>query len=244
MQQQSQQRRKTGDSSSITEESTQVANGLVYPLNSSNSPSYPQPPSNWPPSSGNSLSVSPYPHPHLSQAVSPTSTTFANSNSMSPHNQAQTYQSYINQSAAYYLAASSASPHASPSHHQQQQQHPSRPRINSSVSAVAVLTGGGGNSSNRNGSVSSPISASSLVSPRMSGTEKQRQPSSNPFSPLGAGSTSGGALSDAVSVWKARAKEAEMEADRNAKELEIARWRLSVLEGDQQVNEIEVSLLL
>jgi hypothetical protein len=78
----------------------------------------------------------------------------------------------------------------------------------------------------------------------MSGTEKQRQPSSNPFSPLGAGSTSGGALSDAVSVWKARAKEAEMEADRNAKELEIARWRLSVLEGDQQVNEIEVSLLL
>jgi len=33
-----------------------------------------------------------------------------------------------------------------------------------------------------------------------------------------------------------------MEADRNAKELEIARWRLSVLEEDQRTNEVEVSI--
>ncbi|GAA5948249.1 hypothetical protein JCM3765_001334 [Sporobolomyces pararoseus] len=243
LQQQSQQRRKLGD------EETYQPNGLVYPLSSSTTSNHSQPPSNWPPSGGNSHSASPmslhYPHPHahLSQAVSPTSTTFSGSNTMSPHTQAQMYQSYINQSAAYYLAASSNSPHSSPSQHhvQQQQQHPTRPRINSSVSAVAVLSGGGANSNNRNGSVSSPVSANSLASPRLNGTEKGRQGSTNLFSSLGAGSGAGGgtSLGDVAIAWKARAKEAEMEADRNAKELEIARWRLSVLEGEQQANEIE-----
>ncbi|GAA5976200.1 hypothetical protein JCM5350_001379 [Sporobolomyces pararoseus] len=247
LQQQSQQRRKLGE-----EETFQQPNGLVYPLSSSTTSNHSQPPSNWPPSGGNSHSASPmnsnYPHshPHLSQAVSPTSMTFAGSNTMSPHTQAQMYQSYINQSAAYYLAASSNSPHSSPNQHhvqQQQQQQPIRPRINSSVSAVAVLSGGGGgaSSNNRNGSVSSPVSANSLASPRLNGTEKGRQGSSSLFSSLGPGSGVGGgtSLGDVAIAWKARAKEAEMEADRNAKELEIARWRLSVLEGEQQANEIE-----
>ncbi|GAA5900888.1 uncharacterized protein JCM6883_004686 [Sporobolomyces salmoneus] len=241
--QQQQQRQKPGDT---LENSSQVPNGLVYPFSSSTSSSSNSQVSNWPPNNGHSHSASSlppnsgYPPPHISQSVSPTSMTFpSTANTMSPHShsQAQMYQSYINQSAAYYLAAtSSSSPHSSPSHHHQpQQQIPSRPRINSSVSAVAVL-GGGGSSNNRNGSVSSPVSASSLASPRLIGTEKQRQSSTNPFSPLGVGA---GGSNDPASAWKARAKEAEMEAGRTAKELEIARWRLSVLEGEQQANEVE-----
>ncbi|GAA5998149.1 hypothetical protein JCM5350_004107 [Sporobolomyces pararoseus] len=111
--------------------------------------------------------------------------------------------------------------------------------------SVAVLSGRGGeaNSNNRNGSISSPVSANSWASPRLNGTEKGRQGSSSLFSSLGPGSGvgvgGGTTLGDVAIAWKARAKEAEVEADRNAKELEIARWRLSVLEGEQQANEIE-----
>lgn len=250
-QQHQQPRRKPGDVHGGLEDVPQIPNGLVYPLNSMVSPTAHAHGANWPPSGGVSHSASPlgaiYP-PHLSQAVSPTTATFGNG-TMSPHSQAQMYQSYINQSAAYYLAAtSSPSPHSSSSHHLQQQQHPTRPRISSSVSAVAVLGGGGGGGggsapNHRNPSMASPNATSSLSSPRVNGAEKQRQGSANPFSPPGPGAA-GATPSDAVAVWKARAKEAEMEAGRNAKELEIARWRLSVLEGEQQANEFEVSALL
>jgi hypothetical protein len=41
--------------------------------------------------------------------------------------------------------------------------------------------------------------------------------------------------------WKSKARVAEMDADRSAKELEIARWRLAVLEEEQRTIELEVS---
>jgi hypothetical protein len=41
--------------------------------------------------------------------------------------------------------------------------------------------------------------------------------------------------------WKIKVRTAEMEADRSSKELEIARWRLVVLEEEQRQIEIEVS---
>ena len=44
--------------------------------------------------------------------------------------------------------------------------------------------------------------------------------------------------------WKIKLRTAEMEADRSGKELEIARWRLVVLEEDRIANEIEVRLSL
>lgn len=258
-QQNQRQRRRTGEGGLAFDDTPSVPNGLVYPLSSTGPPGPGQGQSNW--HSGSPHPVSPMTpsYPHLAQAVSPTSTTFAPT-AVAAHAQAQAqaqmYQNYMNQSAAYYLAAQggggggpSATPHASPAH--PQQQHPTRPRINSSVSAVAVL--GSASSSAKNGSISSPVSAGSksMASPRMLGpNEKQRQiqptvlNGSTPFSPLGAGadSRSVSAGSNDLSVWKARAKEAEMEADRNAKELEIARWRLSVLEEDQRTNEVEVSI--
>lgn len=42
--------------------------------------------------------------------------------------------------------------------------------------------------------------------------------------------------------WKVKLRTAEMEADRSGKELEIARWRLVVLEEDRASNEIEVCI--
>lgn len=250
-QQNQRQRRRTGDNGPAFDDTPSVPNGLVYPLGSTGVQQS-QGQSNW--HSGSPHPVSPMTpsYPHLAQAVSPTSTTFAPT-AVAAHAQAQAqaqmYQNYMNQSAAYYLVAqggggggAASSPHASPA-------HPTRPRINSSVSAVAVL--GSASSNGKNGNVSSPVSASSksMACPRPIGiNEKQRQggPTNvnglNPFSPLGAGadSRSSSAGSNDLSVWKARAKEAEMEADRNAKELEIARWRLSVLEEEQRTNEVEV----
>lgn len=43
--------------------------------------------------------------------------------------------------------------------------------------------------------------------------------------------------------WKIKVRTAEMEADRSSKELEIARWRLVVLEEEQRQIEIEVSTI-
>lgn len=56
--------------------------------------------------------------------------------------------------------------------------------------------------------------------------------------------SAGGTLgTDANVTMKTKLRTAEIEADRIGKELEIARWRLTVLEEDRITNEVEVSLV-
>ncbi|GAA5942929.1 uncharacterized protein JCM15063_006161 [Sporobolomyces koalae] len=234
---QQRQRIRTGEAG--LDEVGSMASGLAYPLNSLGLPAGQPQQSNWhsvsshPPSPMNAN----YP-PHISQAVSPTNANFGPSVAaaqahaqaqVQAQSQAQLYQNYMNQSAAYYVAAS-ASPHPSPGHTQQSL---ARPRITSSVSAIAVLGGSGnaGSSGSKNGSLPSPGSGPPRASSR---ANVGSGGSHSPFG--GAGTTD---MSGDAAIWKARAREAEMDADRNAKELEIARWRLSVLEEEQRSNDNE-----
>ncbi|GAA6060328.1 hypothetical protein JCM10212_000425 [Sporobolomyces blumeae] len=248
-QQNQRQRRRTDGAPGFEDlhATASVANGLVYPLGSSNGPGSsvgtPHGQATW---SSASHPASPMvsTYPHLAQAVSPTTNSFGPSVTAAhaqaqAQAQAQLYYSYLATPAGYHNGTG-----VPPSVHQP---HPTRPRINSSVSAVAVLTGGGSSAVSKNGSMSSPIAKS----PRSATHEKARQVSivngpangASTLSPLGAGagttaSSNSGAGSESTD-WKARAKNAEREADRNAKELEIARWRLVVLEEEQRTNEAE-----
>ena len=52
-----------------------------------------------------------------------------------------------------------------------------------------------------------------------------------------------GATGPDLGAWKARMRTAEMDADRAEKELEIARWRLAVLEEERIAGEVEVRSL-
>ncbi|GAA5927960.1 hypothetical protein JCM1841_005062 [Sporobolomyces salmonicolor] len=251
-QQQHRQRRRTGDdvtmydTMSPTSSASATPNGLVYPLGSSASASA----AHWGASSHPTSPLMPnVNHLTLSQSVSPTSTTFPPS-AVAAHAQAQAqahaqaqaqtqaqaqaqmYSYYLNSpAAAYHFAASQAAAASSAhSHH-----HSPRPRISSSVSAVAVL----GSSSK---STSSPASASKTsASPRIgTGNEKQRSASSSGTSGGPSNGVNGQASTPTdLPAWKAKLKAAEMEVDRTAKELEIARWRLAVLEEEQRASELE-----
>ena len=71
-------------------------------------------------------------------------------------------------------------------------------------------------------------------------------PRSHQGGPLGNGTHQAGAtdrgstpLGPASEEWRLRLRQSEMEADRAGKELEIARWRLAVLEDEQRAQEAE-----
>lgn len=72
-------------------------------------------------------------------------------------------------------------------------------------------------------------------SPRIGGSEKSAANGGKTV-------TKGGVVVESAG-WQIKLRTAEMEADRNRKELEIARWRLAVLEEDRLAAERDVSFL-
>ncbi|GAA5853443.1 hypothetical protein JCM9279_007239 [Rhodotorula babjevae] len=129
-----------------------------------------------------------------------------------------------------------------------------RPRLQSSVSAVASLGGngkggssGGGGSSSAGQGLSQSLGASGGGGGKSSrsggGADKAGR---SPSTPAGHGSSgssapmSGGVqLGEPPGAGKNRLRQVEMDADRTAKELEIARWKLAVLEDERKTAEIE-----
>ncbi|GJN93080.1 hypothetical protein Rhopal_006125-T1 [Rhodotorula paludigena] len=192
------------------------------------------------------------------QGASPTAANFPPMSQNSP---------YANGSAQYLGSPSPNGPvayplmHPSPTSAQFQQQQlarlgpaaavgpvppqQARPRLTSSVSAVASFGGNG------KAPPASPVSTngglSASLGPSGGGTGKRRSPSVSNGSPAPAPSSAGNSgpisggvqLGDPPTSWKNRLKQAEMDADRTAKELEIARWRLAVLEEEQRTMELE-----
>lgn len=106
--------------------------------------------------------------------------------------------------------------------------YPTKPRLSSSMSAGGAHGSGGGKSSN---------SASGNNAKSRGNIERSHSIPSAPLSggvPLGDPPPAG---------WKGKLKQAELDADRMGKELEIARWRLAVVEEEQRAAEREVSVL-
>lgn len=148
--------------------------------------------------------------------------------------------------------------HASPTqaHFQQSQLSrstgsSSRPRLQSSVSAIAALggsvKGGGTGASGSPGAVNGLSHSLGPGGKSSRSGDKTQRSSGAPASPAGHGSSgssapiSGGVqLGDPPGGPKNRLKQAEMDADRTAKELEIARWKLVVLEDERKAAEVEV----
>ncbi|BGP27070.1 hypothetical protein JCM10295v2_006032 [Rhodotorula toruloides] len=135
------------------------------------------------------------------------------------------------------VAAAAAAAAYQQAAYQQQQQYarasgqaypPQRPRLTSSVSSVAALGSG-------NGSKQPPGGPSK----KNGGADKTglRNVSNGSTSE---GATSGGVqLGDPPAGWKNKLKQSEMECERTAKELEIAKWRLTVLEEEQRASELD-----
>lgn len=195
----------------------------------------------------------PSPYLGLSQTSSPTTVSFPPSSAI-PQIPPQTVHSHphangswphVNGGPTGYLASPAMvygqmqpSPsHAYFSHSQnpmppaQQQRNNSmpyspRPRLSSSVSTGGPSTGAG--KGGTSGSTSTPSGKT------RNGAERSHSIPSVPLSggvPLGDAPPSG---------WKGKLKQAEQDADRMSKELEIARWRLVVVEEEQRAAEREV----
>ncbi|GAA5902354.1 hypothetical protein JCM8208_007267 [Rhodotorula glutinis] len=247
--------------------------GFVYPLSSVASP--PIGSTSAPSPLLSSFAAQHHPQQHgsygLSQGASPTTGSFPSS-AQSAHAAAVAAAMYSYggspSPAGNYLASpasNNGSPyahaHASPTqaHFQQSQLSRStapsaslaRPRLQSSVSAVAALggngkvgsSGGGGSSTIVGQSLSQSLGPGGGGKSSRSGSDKAHR---SPSTPAGHGSSgssapiSGGVqLGDPPGGVKHRLRQAEMDADRTAKELEIARWKLAVLEDERKTAEIE-----
>ncbi|BGP51034.1 hypothetical protein JCM10450v2_006960 [Rhodotorula kratochvilovae] len=199
------------------------------------------------------ISSSPY---GVSQGVSPTSGSFPAS-VQAAHAAAVAAAMYPYASAPSpaggggggYLASPSPSGsyahgvHASPTQAhfaQAQLARPPRPRLQSSASAVAALGSGSGAQANGHS-----LGLGGKQPPRSAGEKLRAASAGAPPSPGAASSSSSAPMSGGVQLgdppggMKTRLKQAELDADRTAKELEIARWKLAVLEDDQRAAEIE-----
>ncbi|GAA5921051.1 hypothetical protein JCM3775_004069 [Rhodotorula graminis] len=204
----------------------------------------------------------------LSQGASPTTGTFPSS-AQSAHAAAVAAAMYSYAGspspAGTYLASpasNTGSPyshaHASPTqaHFQQSQLSRSagptasltRPRLQSSVSAVAALGGNGKAGSSSAGGGPSASAAQGLSQSLGPGGKSSRSGGGgadkahrSPSTPSGnSAPISGGVpLGDPPGGIKNRLRQAELDADRTAKELEIARWKLAVLEDERKAADIE-----
>lgn len=153
-----------------------------------------------------------------SAATSPGSTTFPSLFHIPPYN-SNNYQAFLASAAAAKLGGSKSS--AMTNYLNAPNQSSSSRRNNSK------------NSSRR----SSGVGGSERVSASGAGSN-----SSNAGSRGSPSSTTPSGVVHESTGWKVKVRTAEMDADRSGKELEIARWRLMVLEEDRITNEIEVSL--
>ena len=190
------------------------------------------------------------PYPGLSQTSSPTTASFpsgAFTPQVPPHailaHPNGLYQSANSGGVGGYFAppAGQASPYgpmqpspttayfsATPAQQQQRNNslpYPPRPRLSSSMSASGAHGAGAGKASNSAGSSNA----------KSRGQVERSQ--SIPSAPLSGGVPLG---DPPPSGWKGKLKQAEQDADRMGKELEIARWRLTVVEEEQRAAEREV----
>lgn len=233
-------------------------NGFGFPIGVLTSPLMGSSPSVQPGWSAHSSGLGPHMMPYssgpsspylgLSQTSSPTTASFpsgAFTPQMPPHailaHPNGMYQSANSGGGGYFAPpsgqASSYGPmqpspttayfSATPTQQQQRNNslpHPSRPRLSSSMSASGVHGAAAGKASN---------SAGSGNATSRSQVERSQSIPSAPLSggvPLGDPPPSG---------WKGKLKQAEQDADRMGKELEIARWRLTVVEEEQRAAERE-----
>ncbi|KAJ8292288.1 hypothetical protein OF846_004596 [Rhodotorula toruloides] len=185
--------------------------------------------------------VASFASPQSAYAASPTSASFPPSATTYPYSSVTVNGTPTGPGPAYLGSPSPASASAAAvayqqAAYQQQQQYartsgqaypPQRPRLTSSVSSVAAL-GSGSKQSPGGGAGKKAV-----------GTDKMgmRNVSNGSTSE---GTTSGGVqLGDPPAGWKNKLKQSEMECERTAKELEIARWRLTVLEEEQRASELD-----
>ncbi|GAA5873853.1 hypothetical protein JCM3774_000702 [Rhodotorula dairenensis] len=190
------------------------------------------------------------PYPGLSQTSSPTTASFPNSAfspQVPPHAMvahangmyqcANTgagagYSASPNSQAAAYGQVQPSPTHgyfsaAVPSQQQRNNSlpYPTKPRLSSSMSAGGTHgSGGGGNGKPSNSSASNT---------KRGNIERSH---SIPSAPLSGGVSLG---DPPPAGWKGKLKQAELDADRMGKELEIARWRLAVVEEEQRAAERE-----
>lgn len=236
-------------------------NGFGFPFGVLTSPLMGSSPSAQPSWSAHSSGLGPHmmpyssgpssPYPGLSQTSSPTTASFpsgAFTPQIPPHailaHPNGVYQSANSGGGAGYFAAPAgqASPYgpmqqpspttayfsAPPAQQQQRNNslpYPPRPRISSSMSASGAHGAGAGKASNSAGSGNA----------KSRGQVERSQ--SIPSAPLSGGVPLG---DPPPSGWKGKLKQAEQDADRMGKELEIARWRLTVVEEEQRAAEREV----
>ncbi|GAA5992224.1 hypothetical protein JCM10908_001827 [Rhodotorula pacifica] len=231
-----------------------MPNGFSYPFNAVTSPLLSSSTHGWTShSSGLTPQMVSYgngppsPYPVLSQSSSPTTVSFPNgayspqipSHAVLAHPNAMYPSSSVG---AGYLASptgptSYGQMQPSPTHAyfsaippppQQRKNslpYPARPRLSSSMSAGTTHANGGGAKGSN--------SAGSNNQKSRGHAERSQTIPSAPLSggvPLGDPPPSG---------WKGKLKQAELEADRMGKELEIARWRLAVVEEEQRAAERE-----
>ncbi|KAM0749577.1 hypothetical protein T439DRAFT_381884 [Meredithblackwellia eburnea MCA 4105] len=117
---------------------------------------------------------------------------------------------------AQYLASPSTPFLNTGSYHLSTSQTSSQGGQSNGSNRQSVSSKGGGSGQGR--------TESRKTSPRIGGPEKKTSPT---------------AVVNESTGWKIKLRTAEMEADRNGKELEIARWRLAVLEEERIASEIE-----
>ncbi|KAK4057428.1 hypothetical protein OIO90_001497 [Microbotryomycetes sp. JL221] len=224
-------------------------NGLVYPISSANTP---QTPMSMPPQatlanqwSAGSHQLSPaQAHPHqsvyrsLSQTASPTVYAFAPNVQQPPFINGQNMTNAS--AAAYYAAAMNGYPPPSPS----------RPPALTQRSSTTLTPGSNGKKMFDLGSpgvglAASPISSSTkknVVRPAHLRTRSASATTtlSSLATVAAATPTQDEPLSSPVTTArKHKEKGHEFDPDRVTKELEIARWRVSVLEEEQRLNDLE-----
>ncbi|PRQ72041.1 hypothetical protein AAT19DRAFT_9380 [Rhodotorula toruloides] len=179
--------------------------------------------------------------PQSAYAASPTSASFPASATTYPYSSVNVNGTPTGPGPAYLGSPSPASASAAAvayqqAAYQQQQQYarasgqaypPQRPRLTSSVSSVAALGSGSKQSPGGGGGK------------KAGGADKMGM-RNVPNGSTSEGTTSGGVqLGDPPAGWKNKLKQSEMECERTAKELEIARWRLTVLEEEQRASELD-----
>ncbi|BGP34754.1 hypothetical protein JCM10296v2_006576 [Rhodotorula toruloides] len=212
-----------------------------YPLSAMTSP--PTQAGSWSAASHpGSPMVASFAPPQSTYAASPTSASFPASATSYPYSFVNVNGTPTGPGPAYLGSPSSASASAAAvayqqaAYQQQQQQYarasgqaypPQRPRLTSSVSSVAAIGSGSKQSPGGGGGK------------KAGGADKMgvRNVSNGSTSE---GTTSGGVqLGDPPAGWKNKLKQSEIECERTAKELEIARWRLTVLEEEQRASELD-----
>ncbi|KAK4052762.1 hypothetical protein OIV83_002049 [Microbotryomycetes sp. JL201] len=201
--------------------------GLVYPISSSSvqTPlSAPMSSAYWGSNGHHGAYSQQYAYGSLSQTASPTVQAFPHG---TQHLSGGGSPAYYGGSYGHHLG--NGIPPASPN-------RPPSMRSASSFTPISSIKRADATSSASPASTKRPQRPPHLRTRSASATATLSTTSLAPLSPLDMGDLGSGTPSP---TGKGKGKSAEIESDRAAKELEIARWRVSVLEEEQRLNDLE-----